>query len=376
MRQVNCNLGGKISAPPTYLIDNGHRYTMTIESPSRGYIVVPDEEPYPYGSHILWADKIVHLLTPPLGFVGELTNPVLQCSPYTEVLQFPAAIERINPSGLRFLGANGQPYQRKGMTGFCDFQLFALGRVNELQRVWGQAKDLGANERRVFGMMKFITDFGLHTMGDAWWTVLPRFLDFGLEQDVRIAFNVFQDEQVIGHSEGQQFAIWARVLDLWLTKGYVGLHPLSVGNERSKNGTGGIVFPAPPFWASAGSEVADTAPPMPGMGEREWHPRRDDPKFLEGCGDLTYVTRGLRQTDRGWESYAPFAPGHMSEGLGAAEVIIPGRRYTDPEIGRRLALDALAHGDAFTFHAEDPIYSRPLGPIQQACARAAYEVMS
>lgn len=374
MKQINCNLAGKITAPPTYLIDNGHRYTMTIESPSRGYIVVPDEEPSPYGSHILWADQVVHLLTPPPGFVGELTDPQLQCQPHTEVLQFPAALERIGVSGLRFVGANGRPYQRKGVTGFCDFQLFTEGNLAQLSRVWGQTKDCGGTERRVFGMMKFITDFGIHTIGEAWFQLLPAFLDYAASADIRINFSVFQDEQAIGDPKAKQQQIWARVVALWAP--YAGIHPLCLGNELSKNGVDAGIFPAPPFWASQGSEVADTPPPMPGWGEREWHGRRDFPKYLESSGDLTYVSRGLRQTDAGWEKYAPDAPGHHSEPLGAAEVVIPGRRYTDPEIARRLALDALAHGDAFTFHAEDPIYSRPMGPRQQACARAAFEVLS
>jgi len=136
--------------------------------------------------------------------------------------------------------------------------------------------------------------------------------------------------------------------------------------------------PIPAFPLPKGRKSPTPAPPMPGWGmDCEWHSRRDWPKVHESCGDLTYVSRGLRylqDSDR-WKSYAPPAAGYVCEPIGFAEVEIPGRRSTDPDLARRLALDACAHGAGACFHAEDGIYSRPLGPVQQQCARVFFDAL-
>src|SRR5262245_20961894 len=56
-RQISCNLSGKVTAPPVLLFDNGHRYNMTIETDTRGFFSIPDDEPAPYGFYILWSNK-------------------------------------------------------------------------------------------------------------------------------------------------------------------------------------------------------------------------------------------------------------------------------------------------------------------------------
>ena len=110
---------------------------------------------------------------------------------------------------------------------------------------------------------------------------------------------------------------------------------------------------------------------MPGWGIRMFHGRRDYPKVFMSFDDAVYVGRGL---DSDGKQYAPFAPIAHDEPMGFAEIAIPNRRSTDPNLARCLMLTGKAYGVGATFHSEDGIYSRLLGPVQQSCARAFFAV--
>lgn len=266
-------------------------------------------------------------------------------------------LSRLQPDGVRF--AN---YTWAMMTGFCDFQLWVTGRKADCRALWSQARDLGANGRRVFGMMHYITHFYPQEHPN----YLPELRPFVLEAATygqRIHFDVFADNQEVKLGE----AFWQQV------RGQ--LEPLEsaligAGNEWPKNGFDPFALSRPGVIASQGSTTSDAAPPMPGWGVRMFHGRRDYPKVFMSFDDAVYVGRGL---DASGHQYAPLAPVVHDEPMGFAEVDIPNRRSTDPRLAEALMWTGKAYGAGATFHSESGIFSRLLGPTEQACARAFFD---
>lgn len=264
---------------------------------------------------------------------------------------------RLQPHGVQF-----KDYTWAHMTGFCDFQLWVAGRQADCRALWSQARDLGANGRRVFGMMHYITHFYPQEHSN----YISELQPFALEAahyGQRIHFDVFADNQEIklGESFWQQVRGQLEPVESVL---------IGLGNEYPKNGFDPNAFSRPSVIASQGSTTSDAAPPMPGWGVRMWHGRRDYPKVFMSADDMVYVGRGL---DGDGHPYAPEAPMVHDEPMGFGEVEIPGRRSTDPVLAQCLMLTGKAYGAGATYHCEDGIFSRPLGPQQQTCARAFFD---
>lgn len=265
---------------------------------------------------------------------------------------------RLQPDGVRF-----KDHVWAQMTGFCDYQLWLAGRQADCRALWSQARDLGSNGRRVLGMMHYITRFYPQEHPN-YLSELQPFARAAAEYRQRLHFDVFADNQEV--RLGQSF--WQQVREQ--------LEPiesvlLGLGNEWPKNGFDPNAFSRPGVIASQGSTTSDAAPPMPGWGVRMWHGRRDYPKVFMSFDDGIYVGRGL---DGDGHQYAPVAPIVHDEPMGFAEVDIPGRRSTDPILAQCLMLTGRAYGAGATFHSEDGIFSRLLGPQQQTCARAFFDV--
>ena len=386
MIQLSGNVSGKVTAPPVLILDeNGHRYNMILEPPYRGYFLLNEEDPLtgegpePWGFTVLYGNEkargvLVRFdengnlvrLTPG---AYELGSAPMSMTP--NVLAFPlAGLPRVRPLGRDWVTDAGARYLRMGMTGFCDYKRFLDEGRAGVDAIWRQAVDLGARERRVLGHMTFITTFGTQTHGERWFDAQPDFFALAAEYGLRIAFDVFADMQAIGYPTAKMQDIWNRTARIQepITNAFLGL-----GNELSKNGIKPEDFAYPGFPCSQGSATADAPPPMPGWGDRRWHGRRDDPKWQESSGDMGYVSMGLQYIDGKWIRIAPEAPATHDEPIGFAEVEIPNRRITDPQKARRIALEGLSHGAGIYFHAEDAIYSRWLGPIQQTCGRAFFD---
>lgn len=363
MIQVSGNFTGKPAPSVAILDENGHRFPLVFESSARWYVLIPDEGLKPWGVTILYGTQSARFVLPAQPGAYEAAD--IGMTP--ALLTFASAMPRVIHQGTQLLLETGGAYDWCQMTGFCDYQLFLTGQHGPLHAVWQQAKDLGFNGRRVFGHMHYITEFGIQTVGEtAWLTNLQAFCAAAAEYDQRIDFNVFCDMQAINLPLAQQQAIWieaARIL-VGQPNGFA-----TLGNELSKNGIDPNAFAYPGVPCSQGSAVSDTAPPMPGWGRREWHGRRDGPiKVYLSADDMKYVEQGYDEASGHY--YAPAQVTIHTEPMGAAEVDIPGRRSTDPALFASLRRTARAYGWGITGHFEDAIYSRPLGPIQQACARA------
>lgn len=378
MIQVNCNLDGKFPFPPTAILDeNGHRYSMMYESSTRGLFFLNESaDIHPWGVTGLYGNQSFRfVLQEEKDANGNGTGRAKQGAfELTElggpaVLHGGSSLARINQGPEGFTTPTGDRWVWRMMTGFMDYQLWFTDRA-QLKMVRQQAKDLGFTGRRVLGMAHFIQEFGPQTVGEqAWLDNIAAFADDSANDDMYLDFNMFADNQIIQLSSASRQRLWHEAGELLLARN----HFVSLVNEGSKNGIDYHEFGPLSQPASYGSEVSDTAPPMPGIGRREFHDRRDMPKVYIGADDGVFVRKGLREVGGNWEKYAPEAPLVFSEPIGAAEVDIEGRRSTNPELFRRKAKSFIAFGDGGTFHAEDAIYSRPLGPIQQVCGRAFAE---
>ena len=350
MKQINCTVIGTATDNPYLVIDNGHMYHGEFESPSRALFFLADSEPA-WGATFFFGGKTLRYIIPE--FPGAYEGPVLE---------YGAALPRLQAVGP-YLYANGQRWTWAMMTGFRDYQLFLNRQYAELRAVLQQAKDLGANGRRVLGMMHYITRFDPRDYGARYYSALPEFVALEAEYGLRVHFDVFADNQIYGFGTDH----WARFNDVArpLESVIVG-----AGNEWQKNGFIPSALAYPGMLSSQGSSIADTAPPMPGWGIRMWHGKRGWPKVFNGFDDAFYVGEGVNDSG---QRTAPQAPIVHDEPIGFAEINIAGRRSTDPRLAANIMLQARANGAGATFHSEDGIFSRILGPRQIACAHAFFD---
>lgn len=350
MIQINCTVQGKATDIPYLTVDNGHVYQGVFESPSRVIFRLDDGEP-PWG-YTIW-------------YGGQAQRGVVPAQPGAyegPVLTYPHALGRLQPDGVQ-LRVNGKPFVWAMMTGFCDYYLWMTNQRALVRQVWAQARDLGANGRRVFGMMFYITRFDPRAFGDAYFTELRPFAQAAAEYGQRLHFDVFADNQE--YQLGPEFfqKVCAQLAPVESVV-------IGAGNEWPKNGFDPFALPYPGVLSSQGSTTADAAPPMPGWGIRMWHGRRDYPKVFMAFDDGVYVGRGLNESG---SPYAPLAPIVHDEPIGFAEIDIPGRRSTDPVLAQCVMLTGRGYGAGATFHSESGIFSRLLGPTEQACARAFFD---
>lgn len=354
MKHVNCSIQGTATDTPFLVIDNGHRFDGVFESPSRVRFPIPESEP-PWGATIFYGGQSIrYALTPD----PEQEGPLL-------VYAMPSA--RVTVSGRDFL-LNGSRWIYKGMTGFCDLKRFLDGE--DIRPQLEQARELGANSRRVLGMMHHITRFYPSDYGGGYFYALTALASLYADYGLQLKFDCFADAQIITPDVGAQRAWWAQVCD---TLRPIPNNLLALGNEWPKNGFNPSDFARPEgLTVSQGSALSDAPPPLPGWDFREWHGRRDWPKVHVSTEDMFYVSEGIENQDGHFVQAYPPAPAIHDEPMGFAEVDIPGRRSTDSLLARRLGYASLAHGNGSTFHSEDGIYSRLLGPIQQQCSRAMF----
>lgn len=375
MSTLNWNVSGDPKADqPVLITDNppggtslaAHFEGVTGHLPNRLVVTCPDD--LSGGSTLYYQNrtKRIRVILPPGAGSWEAGDPPCRPPEVTDpdqmTLHYASPLARLQPDGVQLL-VNGKRWTWAMMTGFCDYALWLAGRKDDLHAVWQQAKDLGANGRRVLGQMHFITRLYPQDHPNYYAELQPFAADaatFGL----RLHFDVFADNQEIhlGEAHWQQVRAQLEPVESVL---------IGAGNEWPKNGFDPFALSQPMVIASQGSHLGDTAPPMPGWGIRMWHGRRDYPKVFMAFDDAVYVGRGL---DENAHQYAPVAPVVHDEPIGFAEVEIPQRRSTDPVLAQCIMLSGRAYGAGATYHSEDGIYSRLLGPVQQTCARAFFDV--
>lgn len=347
-KQINDTIVGTMTDVPYLVVDNGHRYSARVENPQRVVFELDDAEPA-WGATIYFGGDTLRLVVP--------VNPGAYEGP---ILTYAPALRRLAPAGNQ-LQMNGKPWVWAMMTGFCDYQLYLTGQYELLRAVLQQAKDLGANGRRVLGMMAYITQFDPRSF-PRYYDNLSGYADLNAQYGQYIHFDIFADNQVYNLGVDHYNQVVAQL------QGKENVI-IGAGNEFQKNGFNPYTLPQPGVIASQGSSTSDTAPPMPGWGIRMWHGRRDAKVFLS-ADDMWFVGMGVDE-EKG--QYAPVAPAVHDEPMGFAEVNIPGRRSTDPRLAQSLMLSGRAYGAGATYHSESGIYSRILGPTEVSCGHAFFD---
>jgi hypothetical protein len=275
--------------------------------------------------------------------------------------------------GNHFYGEDGREWTWRGAT---DFMLLKRFCDNEQK---GIPFDLDAHltERighgfkllRILGMAHYIEQF---TPTDYdYWGCTDRFLDAVALRGMRVEFTVFADVQEFGWDTNRQREHFSGAVQT------IARHWNTVGelcNECSKNGVDPRAFDRPSgvrtLW-SRGSGLADEAPPGPYWDFAGWHGRRDWPKVLASNEDMVYVQWGISFGGPANQPVAMVA----DEPIGAAENEDPGRRTANCDLIATLAYSSRAYGRGMTYHSEDGLFSRPLGPRQAECADVFTESM-
>lgn len=91
-----------------------------------------------------------------------------------------------------------------GMSAFMDYRLFLSGDLSVLREMLAQARELGANARRVFGMAHYIDvnqgrpAFRPQDFGDRYFDAQPEFFALQAEYGQYVYWSVFPDNAIIG----------------------------------------------------------------------------------------------------------------------------------------------------------------------------------
>jgi len=333
--------------------------TARVGEPGRLFVDVGPSTPKGHGAYLtvtaLGAETTVRVITP---VDGPSEGPLVQ---------MPAvALPAITINGRGFY-ANGAPWTWQFASDFT--LLYRLMRGEDITPVLQQRKAAGANGVRVFLMLHYLEQNYPQAYPDFWTTLVP-FARFLASHGLYVEFTCLADAQVIMPSTGDQQAFVQRVADTLRGESNVFLE---LANEYPKNGVNPSRFDRPAgVISSHGSGLADSPPALPSWDYSTWHGRRDWPKVVLSHEDAWFVGEGIDAN--GAVTGVPH-PIVMDEPMGFGEVDEPGRRSTDPELARVLALTSIAFGNGGTFHSEAGLRSQLWGPTQERCARAFFAAL-
>ena len=255
----------------------------------------------------------------------------------------------------------GQPWPWGMMTGFCDYALFLRGELGQLRDVLSQAQELGSNGRRVLLQMHRITRFYPRDY-PSFYARIPEFVALQNSYGQLPELVWYADEQHIqsGRSHFNQLAA--------VTPGLIAVNELV--NEWSNNGITPWDFPqfVPGILWSRGSPVSEMFDPnivQPPGNYATYRERRD----LLKC-----IGRAFKAEEACWD-FGYNVPFVFNEPIGAAEHDQPNRRSANPDVFAAITAQYRAARCGVTFHSEDGIFSRSLGPRQIECAKAFYAAL-
>lgn len=274
-------------------------------------------------------------------------------------------LDPIRVDGLRMVRSDGSTFVYKGFTDFLLYQKYLAG--DNLDAILHERIAVGANTLRVLGMVTSFSHFHPQEHGDYYDRLKP-FADYVGSFGLRVEFVVFADAQIIMPQFADETAHIDRVV--------AALHDVSnvfieVCNEPFKNIPGGAdtatvlarhIQGRGLLVASGNYDFPAPGDPTPPSADYiTFHPERKPewPRTSKDAFDFREVYH---------------KPVISDEPMGCAEIASESRSNVPADFAYFAATAAL-EGAGSTFHAEDGIYSRLLGPIQRECAVAFFSAM-
>lgn len=354
MKQIACTVTGRRTDLPTLRHDTTSQvYTAIMDTATRAVFHLPDDTP-PHGATIRYGQQAMRYVIPedPGCYEGPL-------------LAYPEALAPLTVRETRFW-EDGHPWIWKGCSDFLLYQRFLEGE--DLGPLLAERVALGANLLRVFGMCHYISPFYPQRY-PGYVTHLAPFARLLAAMGLRCEWVVFADAQIILPDLQAQRAHLSRIAEALRDESNV---CLELVNEYPKNGVDPLRFTKPTgLLCARGSALADMVPPRPHWDYATWHGRRDH-KVWGSHEDMYFLRLGIDGDGRPTD-FGPVAiVGDEPIGFGSDQ---PGRRSADPELARRLALSARAHGEGATFHSDDGVRSVPMDEATRRCAEAFFAAL-
>lgn len=269
----------------------------------------------------------------------------------------------------RFLDANGSQWNWGGHISFMAYKRSLDGEP--LPDFVNLPKQCGSQVLVTLQMAHYIEQFYPAEYGDRYFAHMRPFAAALRDLGMYWCPIVFVDAQVVLPNRDQQQRFLSRLAEA--TAGEWNILP-SLGNEYPKNGFNPSDFTRPNnglLW-SRGSSLADTAPYYPSWDWKEFHPRRDWPKVLDGNFDGHYVMDGLSGND---EILDKPAPAISSEPIGFWHTDIPNRRSSDPNLAMVIGGTSIYYMRGGNFHSEEGLRSQPWSGRTEECARRYFKAL-
>jgi hypothetical protein len=275
----------------------------------------------------------------------------------------PSLRGRLRVEGRRLVGADGQPFAWRGVTGFRLLELTSSGRIAEATWFLEWARQTGFNVVRVLGMCKGMFSlsptFGAYSLGEL--------LDLAAAHGLYLHVTALADT--------------ASYPDL-----DYGAHVEALGSVCAQHENVALLEASnEPYHGSQASAVHDVAnlqrwaARVPqgvlvalGASAEDESREMDDAPVIVAHLDRGRDPWNMARRVRELETLSADSGRYVinSEPIGAAETDQPGRRSADPAIHAAFGALSRIFGVGSTFHCEAGLQAVVPGPVQQACAAA------
>lgn len=272
---------------------------------------------------------------------------------------------RIVVDGLNFVEvATGKRWTWAMMDGFSDFHLYLTEGEAALREKLKQAKQLGANGRRVFGTMFNIARLDPLDHGERYYEILPVFFDIYRQEGLWLEWVCFCDARLLKGDVTWQLAHYLRVCEI--IRAYAPHVFLELVNENDSNDNGVDTkkFPKPEgITACIGSNGAGSNPPGPNWDYANLHCERRGDRPAVTTTTIWFAIHGYSE---GTDSYRGTGIATINDEPQGFRETPDGRRVTDPEIAYLMGIGC-GYGAGGTAHADSAILSQLLGPNEAKC---------
>lgn len=272
---------------------------------------------------------------------------------------------RVRVDNLRFAREDGSTYQQRSFSDFSLFQRWLRGE--DISALLDERIGLGANMLRVFLMYNGAGIGNVNGMGELrpsshadFYTKLTDFTKFLQTRGLRVEFVVFADAQDLMPGLSDQQTHLNRTFDALRNEWNV---IIELCNEPAKNGCrlDELTVPSGLITASGDYDTVNCS-----IG----HVRDFVTLHTERKPEWPRTPRSLAEVRDGADCLnAVHRPVTADEGTGAAEVARPDSRSDNPDDFGFYGGTAALMGAGATFHSDDGIASRMLGPKQKQAAQ-------